>query len=73
MSIEREEAQQIYDHSMECIQKLNSTLWLLKEKLNEEDFSDIRSMYAESMARLIDVCELYVYKDFPEMRPYKLD
>ena len=68
----KDEAKKIYVQSMKCIATLNESLKILKETINEDDFNEIRILYAENMGRLVDVCEIYVYKDFPDLRPYEI-
>lgn len=71
--LKNEEAISIYTESMKCITSLNESLRTLKETINENDFNEIRILYAENMGRLIDICEIYVYNDFPDLRPYELE
>ena len=71
--LKKEEAISIYTESMKCITSLNESLRTLKETINENDFNEIRILYAENMGFLIDICEIYVYNDFPDLRPYELE
>ncbi len=71
--LKKEEAISIYTESMKCITSLNESLRTLKETINENDFNEIRILYAENMGLLIDICEIYVYNDFPDLRPYELE
>ena len=71
--LKNEEAISIYTESMKCITSLNESLRTLKETINENDFNEIRILYAENMGLLIDICEIYVYNDFPDLRPYELE
>ncbi len=71
--LKKEEAISIYTESMKCITSLNESLRTLKETINENDFNEIRILYAENIGLLIDICEIYVYNDFPDLRPYELE
>ena len=72
MAVSEKEARLIYEQSQICLSELNRALSKIESGVNEQDFNEMRLSFAEMMGTLVDVCEVYVYKDFPDLRPYSI-
>lgn len=71
MKLTKEQAVLVYEQCQISIQSLNKSLLNIYHSIDNESIkNDIRLEYAHSMAHLIDVLEKYVYRDYPELRPY---
>lgn len=71
MKLKKEQAILVYEQCQNSIQSLNMNLLNIYHSIDDESIkNDIRLEYAHSIANLIDVLEKYVYRDYPELKPY---
>ena len=68
----KEDAENIQTVTQGCIRELGMLMQLSKSRMSENEFNEFKSNVAQAMGRLIDIEEFHVYKNHPELRPYKL-
>ncbi len=71
--MDKKAAKKIYSMSQQCLSEMNEALKDIKADLTDDEFIELRQRIAQIMGQLVEVCEIYVYSDFPDMRPYSLD
>jgi len=68
----KQDAENIQTVTQGCIRELNMLLRTQQGSVGESEFKVLKNNVAEAMGVLIHVEECSVYKDYPELRPYKL-
>ena len=68
----KQDAENIQTVTQGCIRELNMLLKVQQGLIGESEFKDFKINVAKAMGALIHVEECSVYKDYPELRPYKL-
>lgn len=66
-------AKEIIDCSQECVKKLNSTLLSIKDQIDDETLKELQLNFGVAMAGVLDLCELHVYPQYSDLRPFELD
>ena len=66
-------AKKIFGSSQHCISKLNEMLFSVQNELTDKEFKELRTSVSQAMGRLIDICEIHVYTEHPELKPYETD
>jgi hypothetical protein len=70
--MKKQDAENIQTITQGCIRELNMLLRIYQPSMDETEFKTLKSNIAQAMGRLIDIEELSVYNEFPELRPYRL-
>ena len=67
-------AKQISKILLDCANSLDSTVSIVKENCDSETFESYRDEVASIVASIgWDVMEKKIFKQYPELRPYKLE
>lgn len=70
--MKKQDAENIQTVIQGCIRELNMLLRICQPSMDESDFNTLKSNVAQAMGSLINIEELSVYNEHPELRPYKL-